>query len=129
MRERLTVNHLWAALCIVAAVSFTFRNQEADMVTYEVRVEVEPYLAEAFQRYMQLKHIPEILATGCFQAIAFEGAGDGHFRTRYQAANQMDLDHYLDRYTETFRDDLKRNFPEGVNARRETWESLQEWGR
>jgi len=97
------------------------------MVTYEVHAEVEPFLAEAFQRYMVLKHIPEILATGCFAAIAFERGAPGRFRTRYQAASQTDLETYLERHTQAFREDLARNFPEGVTARRETWELVQNW--
>jgi len=95
------------------------------MVTYEVHAEVEPFLAEAFQRYMVLQHIPAILATGCFQAIAFERGAPGRFRTRYQAATQADLDLYLDRHTQAFREDLGRNFPQGVTTRRETWEGIQ----
>jgi hypothetical protein len=99
------------------------------MVTYEVHAEVEPFASESFQRYMVLKHIPGILATGCFQSVAFERGAPGRFRTRYRAATQADLDRYLERHTQAFREDLLRNFPEGVATRRETWESVQEWDR
>ena len=99
------------------------------MVTYEVHAEVEPFLAEAFQRYMVLKHIPEILATGCFDSIGFERGGPGRFRTRYQASTATDLEQYLELHTQAFREDLARNFPEGVKASRETWESVQAWNR
>lgn len=99
------------------------------MVTYDVHAEVEPFLAEAFQRYMLLKHLPEILATGCFAAIHFERGGPGRFRTRYQAATQADLDRYLEGHTQAFREDLARSFPQGVATRRETWESVQAWER
>lgn len=99
------------------------------MVTYEVNVEVEPYLADGFQRYMVLKHIPEILATGCFVGIAFERGAPGRFRTRYQAATQEDLDRYLEDHTLRFREDFLRHFPEGISVRRETWESVERWDR
>lgn len=99
------------------------------MITYEVIVEVEPYLADGFQRYMMLKHIPEILATGCFSAISFERATAGRFRTRYQAANQEELDRYLQDHTQQFREDFIRHFPEGISVRRDTWESLERWSR
>ena len=99
------------------------------MITYEVSVEVEPYLADGYQRYMMLKHIPEILATGCFTAIAFERATPGRFRTRYQAATQEGLDRYLEDHTQRFREDFLRHFPEGTSVRRETWESLERWSR
>lgn len=99
------------------------------MVTYEVSVELEPYLADGFQRYMVLKHIPEILATGCFTAIAFERSAPGKFRTRYQAAVQEDLDRYLEQHTQRFREDFLRHFPDGIAVRRETWESVERWNR
>ena len=99
------------------------------MITYEVGVDVEPYLADGYQRYMMLKHIPEILATGCFTAIAFERSTPGRFRTRYQAAAQADLDRYLEDHTQRFREDFLRHFPEGTSVRRETWESLERWSR
>jgi hypothetical protein len=99
------------------------------MITYEVNVEVEPYLADGYQRYMVLKHIPEILETGCFAAIAFERSAPGRFRTRYQAADQEGLDRYLEDHTQRFREDFLRHFPEGTIVRRETWESLERWSR
>lgn len=99
------------------------------MISYEVNVEVEPYLADGFQRYMMLKHIPAILDTGCFAAITFERAAPGRFRTRYQAAEQQDLDRYLQDHTQGFREDFLRHFPEGIAVRRETWEGLERWNR
>lgn len=99
------------------------------MITYEVNVEVEPYLADGFQRYMVLKHIPEILATGCFTAIAFERGGPGRFRTRYQAASPDDLERYLEQHTQHFREDFLRHFPEGIRVHRDTWEGLERWVR
>ena len=99
------------------------------MITYEVNVEVESYLADGYQRYMVLKHIPEILSTGCFSKIAFERAAPGRFRTRYQAEDQDSLDRYLSDHTERFREDFLRHFPEGIAVRRETWEGLERWSR
>ncbi len=97
------------------------------MITYEVEVEVREDLAEAFAAYMRRKHIPEIWATGCFQAIAFEQAGPGTFRSRYQAARQKDLDRYLAEFTASFRADFLAHFPEGATAIREQWTALQHW--
>ena len=99
------------------------------MVTYEVVADVEPFLGDSFQRYMVLKHIPEILRTGCFLNITFERTQTGLFRTRYQAATRADLDRYLVRHTQAFRDDLARSFPDGVTTQRETWEQVQAWNR
>jgi hypothetical protein len=97
------------------------------MVAYEVKVEVREDLAGAFERYMREKHIPEILATGCFKAIRFEQASPTLFRSRYEAASQKDLDRYMGEHTAAFRADFMAHFPEGCTPSREVWEGLQAW--
>lgn len=97
------------------------------MRAYEVTVEVEGRLEAAFVRYMVDKHIPEILATGCFEAIRFEAAGPGRYRTRYEAARAEDLERYLSTHTEAFRADFAAHFPEGCRPSRETWTQVQAW--
>lgn len=97
------------------------------MRAYEVTVEVEARQEAAFVRYMVDKHIPEILATGCFEAIRFETAGPGRYRTRYEAAGPEDLARYLARHTEAFRADFAAHFPEGCRPSRETWDPVQAW--
>lgn len=99
------------------------------MIRYEVTLEVEPALAAGLEDYMRGKHIPEILATGCFAAIRFERAGEGRFRTSYEAATQADLDRYLARHTGAFRADFLSYFPRGITAVRETWTELERWAR
>ncbi|HJW09723.1 MAG TPA: DUF4286 family protein [Holophagaceae bacterium] len=98
------------------------------MVAYEVTVEVRADLAEAFERYMRTKHIPEILATGCFARIHFERAAPTRFRSRYEAASQGDLDRYLAQHTARFREDFMAHFPEGCMPSREVWSALETWG-
>lgn len=97
------------------------------MVLYEVTVEIEAELAEAFAAYMRDKHIPEIWRTGCFAAIRFEQAGPQRFRTCYAAATQADLDSYLSAHTAHFRADFLAHFPRGATAGREIWTVAQEW--
>ena len=101
------------------------KHEEGIMaVGYEVMVEVREDLGIAFERYMREKHIPEILATGCFTAIVFEQASSLKFRTRYEAATQADLDCYLAKYTDQFRADFMVHFPIGCTASREVWAEL-----
>ncbi|HJU83652.1 MAG TPA: DUF4286 family protein [Holophagaceae bacterium] len=95
------------------------------MVAYEVTVSVREDLAEPFERYMRDKHIPEILATGCFTRIRFEQASPTLFRTRYEAASRADLDRYLGGHTAHFRQDFLAHFPEGCAPSREIWDPLQ----
>ena len=94
------------------------------MRVYEVTVEVEAGRAETFARYMLAKHIPEILATGCFACIRFERSGAGRFRTRYEAAEPKDLEHYMEAHTGRFRADFMAHFPEGCTASREVWDEV-----
>ncbi|HJV21195.1 MAG TPA: DUF4286 family protein [Holophagaceae bacterium] len=97
------------------------------MTTYEVQVETPADAAEAFEAYMRRKHIPEILATGCFTDIAFERASPTKFRTRYQARAKADLDRYLLDHAPAFRLDFLKHFPEGCAVQRELWESVQDF--
>ncbi len=97
------------------------------MVAYEVTVEVDDARAAAFEQYMREKHIPEIMASGCFTAIVFEQASPLKFRTRYEASTQADLDRYLNDHTAHFRTDFTAHFPEGVTTIREVWKLHQTW--
>ena len=97
------------------------------MVTYEVVLEVEAPLAAALEDYMRRRHIPEILATGCFRRIAFERAGPTRFRTRYEAESQADLDRYLAEHTPRLRADFLAHFPTGVRVSREVWAEVERW--
>ncbi len=97
------------------------------MIYYEVQVELEHHLAEAFHRYMCDKHIPEIWATGCFETIHFDQQTPTYFRTVYAAATKTQLEHYLSNYTQHFRADFQAHFPEGVTATRSVWSEIAHW--
>ena len=95
------------------------------MIAYEVRVEVREDMLEAFEFYMRRKHLREILATGCFQAIRFERAEAFVFRTRYEAASRADLDRYLKDHAAHFRADFMVHCPEGCTVTREALETVE----
>lgn len=95
------------------------------MVRYEVRVQVREDLTKAFESYMRTKHLPEILATGCFASIRFERSEDGAFRSCYEAASKVDLERYLADHAVTFRGDFLAHFPEGCEVRREVWGEVE----
>jgi hypothetical protein len=95
------------------------------MIAYEVRVEVREDMLEAFEFYMRRKHLREILATGCFQAIRFERAEARVFRTRYEAASRADLDRYLKDHAAHFRADFMVHCPEGCSVTREALETVE----
>src|SRR6185503_3973177 len=56
------------------------------MVTYEVTCEVEADRTAAFERFMRERHIPELLATGCFQGAELLQSAPGRYQVRYHAA-------------------------------------------
>lgn len=94
------------------------------MVVYEVQVEVREDLRAAFETYMREKHLPEILATGCFAAIRFDRSEEGLYRTCYEASSRSGVERYLRDHTAPFRDDFMAHFPEGCQARRVIWDGL-----
>ena len=99
------------------------------MVSYEVRVEVRGDLMPDFERYMTGKHLPEILATGCFKAIRFEFLEGGTFRTRYEAEARAEVDRYLQDHAPHFREDFMAHFPDGCSVSREVWDELRAFER
>jgi hypothetical protein len=96
------------------------------MVTYEVTAKVRADLVEQYESYMRL-HIPDVLATGKFVAATFARAPGGHYRARYEAADQQSLDRYLAEDTARLRADFASHFPNGVELSREVWDTLQSW--
>ena len=97
------------------------------MLRYEVTVAVREDLGPRFEAYFTSKHIPEILATGCFLDIRFDRSDDGRYRTVYHAAARADLERYLQQHAAHFRADFAQHFPEGVTPARENWTALAEW--
>jgi hypothetical protein len=98
------------------------------MTVYEVTADVEEGLVSRYERYMREKHIPEVLATGCFQAALFARSAGGRYRTSYVARTQADLDRYLETHTAALRADFEAHFPEGISLSREVWATVERWG-
>jgi hypothetical protein len=99
------------------------------MIAYEVTAIVEAHLAEAYERYMRQQHIPDVLATGCFQSAEFASAAPGRYRMRYEASTDEDLERYLSVHAARLREDATSHFPEGVILSREVWTAIQRWSR
>jgi hypothetical protein len=78
---------------------------------------------------MRTRHIPEILATGCFTTIRFERDAPTKFRTRYESESRARLEAYLDHHAGRLRADFVANFPEGCDVLRATWEEVQRFGQ
>ena len=97
-------------------------------LVYEVTAVVEHELAMEWERYMRERHIPDVLATGCFTRVSLVRAPGGRYRIWYHAASSADLDRYLTHSAPALRAEFSARYPGGVALTRETWELAQEWG-
>lgn len=97
------------------------------MIFYEVTLQVEPALAAAVEDHMRHRHIPAIVATGCFGQIRFDRASPARFRTSYQARSQTELDRYLREHAPRLRAEFEAEFPSGVTLTREIWTQQELW--
>jgi hypothetical protein len=94
------------------------------MIAYEVTVDLGEDLVERFVDYMQTRHIPQILATGCFAHAEFDRASETRFRQRYLAVALADLERYLEHHAPALREDHAKHFPTGTKLVREIWEEV-----
>lgn len=98
-------------------------------VTYEITATVDPELAERYERYMQERHIPDLLATRCFVGASFSRSTPGRYRIRYEAPDQHSLDCYLEHHAAALREHVRLEFADGVILSRENWTVLRAWLR
>jgi hypothetical protein len=98
------------------------------MVAYEVTVDVAPELADQFIAYMLIRHVPDLMATGCFVGADFSQAGETRFRQRYVAFSREDLDRYLADHAVKLRENFAKHFPTGTAVTREVWAVHKTWG-
>lgn len=97
------------------------------MIAYEVTVEVEEALVERYIAYMKTRHIPAILATGCFAHAELDRAKQTRFRQRYLANTLGDLERYFEAHAPALRREFDDYFPTGTSLTREIWEELGRW--
>jgi uncharacterized protein DUF4286 len=96
-------------------------------VVYEVTAVVEHELEAEWERYMRERHIPDVLATGCFTRASLTRAQGGRYRISYHADSTADLDRYVAQSAPALRAEFAARYPGGVALTRETWELVQEW--
>lgn len=97
------------------------------MIAYEVTVEVAESLIERYIAYMTKRHIPAVLATGCFAHGELDRAKETRFRQRYLTESLADLEGYLEKHAPALRKDYDQHFPSGTALTREIWEELGRW--
>lgn len=92
------------------------------MIVYEVTASVEQELCQEYERYMQERHIPDLVATGSFTTVSFERSTDGRYRVRYHSPTRELLDAYFAGHAPKLRREFSEHFPNGVELSREEWE-------
>jgi len=97
------------------------------MITYEVTATVEAERMVAYESYMKSRHIPDLLATGCFVAASFSRDGGNRYRMRYEASSRAELERYLRDHAGALRAHVVEVFPSGVALDREEWTVLGQW--
>ncbi len=79
--------------------------------------------ADAYEQYIVDRHVPDLLATGCFERATVLRS-DNRFQMRYHAASEADLQRYLDEHAAALRQDALDHFPMGIVAKRSVWRSV-----
>lgn len=97
------------------------------MIIYAVILETDESLGGQLEDYMRSKHIPDVLATGCFSGAELARCGGGVYRISYRARNPESLEEYLAEHTQGLRKSFSAEFPHDIDVRRELLEVVDLW--
>lgn len=97
------------------------------MVTYEITAGVPSDRAARYEAYMRGRHIPDLLATGCFAGASLFRSAPGRYRIRYEAHDDAALERYLAGHAPRLRAHFEAEFPDGITLSREVWTVLERW--
>ena len=90
------------------------------MFIYNVTTQVSLQIHEAWVAWMQEKHIPQVMAKGCFIRFQFvrlldiEESESLTYATQYYADSKVDYNRYIASYAEALRIDAQKAW--GTNA-------------
>lgn len=97
------------------------------MISYEITAAVSEALIGEYESYMIGRHIPDVLATGCFTGASVARGEPGEYRISYLASDRATLDRYFADHAPWLRDHFSTQFPSGVTLSRHVWQTLEEW--
>ncbi|MGZ8413014.1 MAG: DUF4286 family protein, partial [Gemmatirosa sp.] len=98
------------------------------VIRYEVTAAVPAEAREAYLRFQTERHIPDVVATGCFASASLEEEADGRFRVSYVARSMEELERYLRDHAPVLREHFAAHAPAGVRLTRGTWRIVRAWG-
>ena len=96
------------------------------MIVCEVIAVADEALADEFQHYMSSRHVPDVLATGCFMSAVIARSGN-NFQFRYEVADRATLDGYFRDHADALRADVLEHFPSGIEFSRQIWDNIAEF--
>ena len=88
------------------------------MLLYNVTNNVDATVADAWLYYMQAVHIPEVMASGCFERsqicrLLDEVENDGvTYAVQYYCPDAATLERYQAEFAPALRADMERRFPQ-----------------
>lgn len=103
------------------------------MIIYNVTINIDDTVREQWLKWMQEKHIPEILATGKFikaklvKVLIVEEMGGTTYSVQYFAENKENLEAYYKDHAPAFREEGHRLFGDKMLAFRTELELMQEF--
>ncbi len=93
------------------------------MIIYNVTCHMDLALAEEWLRWMQEIHIPEVMATGCFQSVGImkvlTNADDDegvNYSIQYSAETMADYERYRDQYAPALQQKTRERYGEQILA-------------
>ena len=85
------------------------------MYVYTVKVKIEPTIKNNILKFYTQKHLPDVIATGCFSTYTIEyDHTQNEVIVRYPCDNQTIFDNYIANHAERLRKDTYKNFPTGI---------------
>jgi hypothetical protein len=97
------------------------------MIIYEVTTTVAGAAIERYEAFMRDRHIPDVMATGCFTHATITRSMAGRYRITYLTTDLDVLDRYLRTYAPQLRADFAAHLGTTVDVTREVWTELQSW--
>ncbi|MBC7589167.1 MAG: DUF4286 family protein [Chitinophagaceae bacterium] len=86
------------------------------MLIYNVTINLEHAIHQAWLEWMKEKHIPEVMATGCFTHYQFVRVLDIDetdgvtYAVQYFAENKANYNRYIQGYADALRDDSLKSW-------------------
>ena len=84
------------------------------MFIYNVTTQISHQIHDAWVAWMQEKHIPEVMATGCFTKFQFvrlleiDETESVTYATQYYADSKTDYNRYIEIYATDLREDAQK---------------------